>query len=159
MLRFKPNQTTLYWLYTYSTDDNTVVYWGVSYLNKILDMSGLLGLDSFDIDSSYTLNILGAYQHEHEAINHASRMFKTLPVLNVEYVRKRAKGNMIQCIETGLIYKTQADACKILGISQSNLSNHLARRKGFKSVKGMRFFHVATNDANLNLKEFNACCT
>lgn len=63
------------------------------------------------------------------------------PVCNAKggslHYRKR-----IRCVESGQIYEDQAHVSRATGISQSAISNHLNRRPGFKTCKGMTFERV-----------------
>jgi hypothetical protein len=52
------------------------------------------------------------------------------------YARKKTPPmkNVIQCIETGEIFPSQAEACRQLGINPSRLSRHLSGHKGYETI-------------------------
>jgi len=58
-----------------------------------------------------------------------------------EEMRARQKNRKpVQCIETGDVFMSQSEACKKMGLTRSNLRNHL---KGvYKTVKGYTFRFV-----------------
>jgi len=45
----------------------------------------------------------------------------------------------VKCVDTGVIYPTQRDAAKALGVSQSQMSNHMMRRPGYTKCAGKTF--------------------
>lgn len=54
-------------------------------------------------------------------------------------VRPGMKGSPLTCNETGEKFFTIVEACRAHGISQSALSNHLAHKPGYATVKGKTY--------------------
>ena len=62
-----------------------------------------------------------------------------LPAEKTEPYHIKNASKKIQCVESGQVFKSQRFACRWLGINQGQLSQHMNRKPGFKSIKGMTF--------------------
>lgn len=58
----------------------------------------------------------------------------------------RPRNKWIKCDTTGAIYRTQREACAACGINPGQLSQHLQRHTGYKSVKGLTFSYCESQD-------------
>lgn len=53
------------------------------------------------------------------------------------YARRQGPPSyVIRCVETGQIFTSQAEACRVLGISQREMSRHLNHHPGFETITG-----------------------
>jgi hypothetical protein len=76
--------------------------------------------------------------------NERYRLIQALrPPCNVSGNQLHGQHVMIECVEDGQRYPTQLEAAKAYGISQSALSNHLAGRVGYRTLKNHTFKKVA----------------
>ena len=75
-----------------------------------------------------------------ECWNEASRLSLTepRPICNRLGLNMHGSSRPILC-SNGQRYETQTEAAQALGINQAQLSQHLQRKPGFKSVKGLTF--------------------
>lgn len=58
------------------------------------------------------------------------------------FIIPHGNGKSIRCMETGRIYESSKELCKEKDINQSNLSKHLNRMPGYKTVRGMTYERV-----------------
>ena len=88
------------------------------------------------------LRIRALFTYPHEAQNDAAIVIRDhQPFCNV-HGTKSAKGGPIRNITENRVFDNAADACKHYGINPSTMSNHLNRRKGYVSIRGMSFERV-----------------
>lgn len=146
MLEIIPEQMQQYWLYDVSDAKGYIVFVGVDRFNDIFTMRHLMQAPEFDMQAQYGITLHQAYEREFDARN-ARDMFINVklggktPYFN-STVNMARRGKSILCEQNGQIYHTQSEAANALGISQSQLSKHLLRRKGYHAVKGLTFRYV-----------------
>ena len=58
----------------------------------------------------------------------------------------RPRNKWIKCETTGVIYRTQREACKACSINPGQLSQHLQKHAGYKTVKGLKFSYCESQD-------------
>lgn len=90
-----------------------------------------LAITSYQPDKVTAYNVVSAWMKLHG-----------MPALNLtQWVNRR---NPVQCVQTGVVYNSASDAAKALGINQSQLSQHLRRNPGYKTIRGMTFINVSS---------------
>lgn len=72
-------------------------------------------------------------------LNEASKRGRSYKAPCNLYGGQRSPFNRVRCIETGVVYSSANACCAAMNIAQSQLSQHLRRMAGFKSVKGHTF--------------------
>lgn len=93
-------------------------------------------------DAIYRIRVMNIEQTERFAASNILTLRKAFnPYCNAHGIFEN-RNSRVQCIETGIIYNSSAEACRALDLSSSALSNHLAGRTGFKTVKGYTFTRI-----------------
>lgn len=132
--------------YTYQIQTETeVLYVGFGKLRDIFEFKKLLSLPSFDQTKNYTVIIHRGYPTRFEAANNSMRLVReigqgVLPLFNKELGFNRGKA--IICNETGVVYPSAYEACKLLKIHPPRMSNHLQGLKGHRTIHGLTFSYV-----------------
>ena len=141
------------WVYGVYDGDKLVFMW-YDKLADIISMKSLRKASLFNSNKPYTFALLSGHNNRIEAENslvvwlNKSELEGRTPEYNLHF--RNYKNNLrIVCLQTGDIFNTSAEACKLLGLSTIALCNHLARRAGFRSVKGLIFEYI---DAPFNVK-------
>lgn len=138
----KPSQSAQYHTFCIMNDEYQPVFYDVDVWPKVFDsVQSLINLPSLKRDRKYYFMMTGSFEKEYKAINHLGQLFKSrsLPVLKREYIAQKQLGGLIKCVETGQIFRSQAEACRILGVHSGQMACHIARKPGFKTVKGLTF--------------------
>ncbi len=76
----------------------------------------------------------------------AIRQLPATPPCNVR--SRRFTSRVVICNETGETFRTQAEAARATGCSQSNIAQHLRGKPGFRSVKGRTFRYAHKESIN-----------
>lgn len=143
-LKIIPN-TELNKFYSYLVqNDKEIVYIGVGKIIDILTFKTLMGNPNFNGDESHTIIIYKGFEKHHQAMNDISKIIKEnggrTPALNIS-IGIRSHGR-IKCKETGVVYKNQAEACRVMNIDQPRLSHHLKGKSGYKTIYGMTYQYL-----------------
>lgn len=86
-----------------------------------------------------TLRIIMTTTDAREAMNYAqAQVREKRPFCNIRGYRQSGR-TLVICNENGETYRSAADAAKALGLSQSQLTNHLNHVKGYRTVRGFTF--------------------
>lgn len=123
--------------------DGVLIYLGVSRFCTMPTMFDAKHNRAFlmMVDQSTPISIVVKYLGERlGCYNQRGVMLRTLanpPECN-RYVSARA-GTVIKCNEDGKTYRSQQEAAQAYGMNQGNLSNHLAGKPGFATIKGKTF--------------------
>ena len=148
--------------YVYSVHDATdrVVYVGHDFISSIVNFETLKRDPSFDVKQTYSILITAHCQTLAEARGKAIEYMRQLcgsdtPIFNMTAALNRRRA--VKCDQTGEIYQSAAAACVALRVPHSNMSQHLARRKGHKSIKGQTFsyaeFYARDEQGRINLRK------
>lgn len=137
-----------YWyVYTLSktSKPQELLYIGAAKINDIFTFKDLLKNPTFEIDQSYQINVLSKYERLMDAKNAVGAAVRTLndhriPPLNFTNYQRRNR--MIICDQTGVQYRSQVECARTHGINQGQLSKHLSREPGFRSIKGLTFSYM-----------------
>lgn len=85
------------------------------------------------------VTIVSTFENEYEAHTTTSRMIREeRPHCNMTGEHTNNSGN-VRCKTDEMTFTTAADACRYYGIHASTLSHHLARRSGYKTIRGLEF--------------------
>ncbi len=130
--------------YVYEVLDvsDALMYIGFGKAADLLQLPELVANPAFDSSRPYRVKTVHECENRSQALNKASTllMVKGMPVLN-----RTARVNrfgMVKCDQTGQIFKNAKIAAERMGISQPNLSQHLSRKPGHKTIKGMTFSYA-----------------
>lgn len=141
------------WVYAVY-DGNDLVFMWYDRLADIISMKSLMRTNGFDRNKPYTYVLLSGHNNRIDAENslvvwlNKSELKGKTPCYNFKF-RNYNNNQRIVCLQTGDIFNTAKEACMLLGLSTSALCNHLAKRAGFRSVKGLTFDYI---DAPFNVK-------
>lgn len=115
--------------------------WYCKFASVIAAVDALKNPD-FSSTATYRLDIFGHYPDKMTAYNATSKYLKEngMPPLNLTQWFNRRQP--IQCDQTGQRFKNAAEAATLLGLNRSQLSQHLRRNAGYKTIKGMTFTNV-----------------
>lgn len=111
----------------------------------ILELKECRKNPAFERDQIHTIQIVSWYRTVREANIAYLQIVKTWkdwPILNYTNHINNHK-NRIRCNQTGEIFHTHAEACRRHNLNASQLSQHLRRNPGFKSIKGMTFEYAS----------------
>lgn len=148
------------WVYAVY-DNNKLVFMWYDRLSDIIAMKSISKTEGYDINKPYTFVLLSAHKNRIEAENslivwlNKSELEGKTPEYNTHF-RNYNNNQRIVCLQTGDIFNTAAEACKLLGLSTSAMCNHLARRVGFRSVKGLIFEYIDAPFNVKNVRELNS---
>ena len=93
---------------------------------------------------NYLVRVISFHNHRLEASNAVSAYFREngWPALNLtQHVNRH---NPVKCEQTGQTFRNAAEACNMLGINRSQMSQHLRRTPGYKTIKGLVFSNVSS---------------
>lgn len=149
-----------YYIYSVHDAAGRVVYVGHDFISAIVNFDQLRRDPSFDVTQAYSVLVVGHCPTLAEARGKVVEYMRSLcgtntPIFNMtaDLNRRRA----VKCDQTGAIYQNASAACKALRIPHSNMSQHLAKRKGHKSIKGMTFsyseFYARDEEGRINLRK------
>lgn len=128
------------YLYTLSDPSQRVLYVGTGYLADIFKFTDLKANPAFKPDLMYRLDIHAKFARPVDAMNAAQAYLRQIggaPLNNTAYINRRM--SRVLCNETGISYTSAAEAARVMQISQPALSQHLARKPGYRQVKGYTF--------------------
>ena len=144
--------TNKYWVYAVHTaDDREPKFIWYDRLCDIITQSSLKRTEDYDPNVLYEFKILKCCDSKLKAemsLNEIIDMNGKTPPYNLRFYTYNNKYR-IACIETGDVYNNASEACRLLKLPMSAMSNHLQRKPGFKQVKGLRFIYT-TAPFNVN---------
>lgn len=119
--------------------DRQLIYIGHCELRNLFRLEDLTGHADLKPQQPIKIKLLETYSTESEALSALSEIMKRieLPPLNLSQSERNKR--LIRCVESGEIFKTQAELCRLRNIKQSNLCRHIRREKGFDTVGGCRY--------------------
>lgn len=146
MLLLSETNINWYWIYTVESIENGLEFIGYGKIRDIVDLRPILKSEYYRQDRTYVYTLIEAVRDNVQAINKMNKWLKLLspndlPRMNKKWIYNYV-GRKVRCNETGDVFETCVDACRRYGLSASALSNHLNRRKGFRTVKGKTFSYV-----------------
>lgn len=134
------------WCVYYLHDDNQkIIFVFYSKLANSMSISALLSNPAFNVNQLYNFQIYNTYQTSREAQNGLGEFLKLYGMPELNKTIKWNRMTRIECIETGKIFKNQYECAKLQAINQSQLSQHLRRNPGYKSIKGMTYRNIISN--------------
>lgn len=120
-----------------------LLYIGNCALNQFVHAPDLRSNAQFRSNIDYLICSHGVYADKSMGMQEQGiqvELMREMPPYN-----KKGRVNFrtpIKCNETGEVFRTIKDAAFAHGCGQSNLSNHLNNRVGFRSVKGKTYHHI-----------------
>lgn len=137
-------------LFLYSIHDaqGRCMYVGFDTLPHAVSFAQTRGNAEMDVAATYQVRIHQSFEHSEriKAVNAVGALIKSIhhpslqPAWNVTHHVNRALE--VVCEQTGQRYKSASAAASALGISQSRMSQHLARKAGHRSIYGQTFKYV-----------------
>jgi hypothetical protein len=134
-------------VYTITAQDNSSgmpdFAWYCKHANVIAAADAIKNPD-WDHNKHYLLDVVSLHKHRLEASNALSAWIKAhgWPPLNLtQHVNRH---NPVKCEQTGQTFRNAAEACSMLGINRSQMSQHLRKTPGYKTIKGLTFTNVSS---------------
>jgi len=124
----------------------SMIYCGAHTLPDAVEMRGI----SLPADQIIAMRVLSIHATMGEAKQAVSGVLRDagVPPVNRAMLMRR---EVIQCVETGETWNSAADCVRDHECNQSALSNHLAGRPGFKTVKGRKYIRISVDNRNESL--------
>lgn len=141
MITLNAQNNNHYYLFNVKSIEGKILYIGIDKINNIVTFKKILQNPMFDVTKDHEIEILGCYDNyiKAQSILSAS-LCGNMPVLNLREHHNR--GVEIQHIETGIVYRNAAAACKALNIQPPRMSMHLKNKKGNNRINGMTFKYI-----------------
>jgi hypothetical protein len=114
----------------------------IFYKMRVLTLSDVLKNPAFNVYAPHTLRIHALFPSQEIARANLREYLirQPWPPLNkTSHINHYCR---IRCEQTGQEFRNAAEAAKLLGINAAQLSQHLRRMPGYKSIKGMTFSTV-----------------
>lgn len=144
-LHLVPKENDFFYLYTVKRETGGVLFVGCDKIINIALFKQLITIPQFEKDKAYIIDIYTPHRKYYEGMNAVSSFINTFcastPYFNT--IQCLTRTLPVQCVETGVIYDSANEACKALGIHNPRMSNHLNKRPGHKTIKGLSFVYVA----------------
>lgn len=137
-------------LYTVSNAKCQILFVGVAYIAEIFRFGDLLRNPMFNSEEVYRIDIIAKYDRALDAVNAQAVYLKEIggaPLNKTGTVNRRMSN--VKCVQTGIVYRNASEAARVMGLNQSAMSQHLARKPGFRSIKGYTFEYVNYFDHDL----------
>lgn len=139
MLKFnmigKPNDVVKQWaVYTMRSafGDLQLLHVGVIKMTQLITFNDALLNENVDFDKILAIEIISLHPNKGLALRDALQ----LRAQNKMPIQLNPHTTTIRDVETGETFSSAKACAEQRGISISNLSNHLNRKPGFKTVKG-----------------------
>lgn len=135
----------LYAVYTHSDGEGVVKYVGVTPLSELFTLKDALCNSLWSPMfgkhmQTLEINVVGLTASEHEAYNEQRRL---IAQHNAEFNKRGfyvdPKKQAVVCVETGERFATITECARAHNLSYPALHGHLARKPGFKTVKGKTY--------------------
>lgn len=122
---------------------------GYDTLAAVVNLSTVRAAPGFNNGEAVGLHIHSVHTGRLDAMNAQSRKIRELcgmstPPLNIGYRNQRQSA--VVCEQTGTQYPTASAAAEAHDVDAARMSKHLARRRGFKTVRGFTFRYVGFYD-------------
>jgi len=142
LLTLKPSDNNSRYVYIVKNDKNEILYISSDKLTSIVAMTAISPNPQFNINHYYNIEILTAHENYHDALLTSNKLTKELcgeriPPFNIS--QNYSKFSNVQYIQTGVVYRNANEACKSLGIQAPRMCNHLQKKPGHKTIKGLTF--------------------
>lgn len=124
-----------------------LMYVGVGRMTDIVNFTELVKNPAFIPTEPWSVKVFSSHITEIEARNSTYKVIavlspnKEVPEFNKHSYRNRYRSHVI-CNETGTIYKTASEASHMIGVSSGRMSNHLSRKPGYKTIKGLTYTYT-----------------
>ena len=147
-----------YWVYAVYDVFNRLLFLNYGKLDDIVHNRPIRALSCFDIKELYKIYLLEICATEWDAKNSLnwwidnSELKGALPPWNYIY-KKYNNDKFIRCVTNGELFINANEIVKTYGVSQSALSCHLRKIKGYKTVKGMQFEYC---DQSIGYEQYNS---
>lgn len=131
--------------HVYNQHQILVFVWHCKFTD-ILHLRECVKNPAFERNENHTIKIISWHKTQREANLEFDKIVKSWginwPILNYTNYSNNHK-NRIRCNQTGEIFYTHAEACRRHNLNASQLSQHLRRNPGFKSIKGLTFDYAS----------------
>ena len=145
LLVFNPRDASEYYVFSLHSAEGEVLYVGYDLMADIVSFKTLRKNPAFKDDQLYSIVIVGKGETQLVAHEKAVEYRKAMCGLKLPEFNMTASINRrmaVTCDQTGEVWRTAREACAALGIPTSNMSQHLNRTKGHRSVHGKTFSYV-----------------
>lgn len=111
-------------------------------LSNVCSLKDAMVNPAFNMNEEYTLTIAQIYKTQREASNAATAYMQLYGMPELNKTIRFHRYSQVKCDQTGKVWRNQR-ACAIeLGLNQAQLSQHLRRAAGYKSIKGLTYSNV-----------------
>lgn len=138
-----------YYVYSIHDSKGRCMYVNYGKWMDALSMAKVRGNPVVDPEQTYQVVLHSAHDKEGDAYNQIGKIVKMYcPTYSPpwQYTTSMNRYIKVQCDQTGEVYNSASHACQTLGIPQSRMSQHLSRRPGYKTIKGMTFSYYKHYD-------------
>lgn len=129
-------------IYTLHNAKNELCFIWAAKIATVLGLREVLTNPAFDSEEVHTLSIVQIYNSYKDA---QTALLNYMQVNRMPAYNKTIRYNRysrVKCNETGQVFRNQLEAAQIMGINQSQLSKHLRRAPGYKSIKNLTFSNI-----------------
>lgn len=140
MMKITGYQAAHAWgIYTLSNDRGEVDFIWPNKLATSLNLKDVLSNPQFDLNKPYIFNIAGIYNTKYEAQNAFSAYLRQYGMPSLNKTVRYNRYSQVQCNETGKIWRNATECAKEMGINGGQLSQHLRRNPGYRTISGLTF--------------------
>lgn len=152
----KPNQGDMWCFYIVRrTTDAEVVFHGAARLAEVPNMTLMAMHPLCDLNATYICEIISIHEKDFQAkVARNAYMGGKFGAFDTYSTQQLHSDAGIICEQTGELFKNASEAARLLELSNSQLSNHLARKPSHRAVKGYTFRYASYFDASISGSRF-----
>lgn len=130
-----------FWVFNVYDGDDRLLYTGCERIRTIPTLRELKrhALRNVTDDTEVRIELITPVATEQEGLD----LVDTLRAINMPLYGKPTPRQQVQCEQTGAVYANARQAALANGVNYSYIHQHLKRRPGFNSCKGLRFSYVS----------------
>jgi hypothetical protein len=97
---------------------------------------------AFNINEPVKLVVNQIYTNNRDASAASLAWLRSNPWPELNKTMRWNRRTNVRCCETGQIFRNQRECATMLGLNQAQLSQHLRRNPGYKTIKGMTYENI-----------------
>lgn len=131
------NELSGFWVFNVYNADDTLLYTGCERIRTIPTLRELKrrALQNINDSTRVRIELIMPVATEQEGLD----IVDTLRSISMPLYGKPTPRLRVQCCDTGEVYPNAHQAAEAVGIGYSYMHQHLKRRPGFKTCKGLQF--------------------
>ena len=143
MLQFTAKQAMDSWcVYTLKDSTGKIIFIWSAKLSSALSILEARSNPHLNLEVVMTFEILGIFPTQTDARNAMVEWLRQNFYPSLNRTVRLGHYNPVRCIETLQVWPSQAECARQLGLNQGQLSQHLRRSPGFKTIRGLTFEHT-----------------